>query len=340
MNFSELPPSKQWAALKYRGEKFAEVWFKPGGEPFAILFRIRRETFQLPEMRQRLSAETLLKAIGVAVDEVDSWYFEGAPESDADQAPVLLDQPLPPPADDVAHLTVHVELTPPRPAAVPEEVSAPEALSTDAPNERPEPAVVPAGTADEPGATDNAPIRWENVQSRWRLILGVEATIDTMRLTMENLQTDMATTAKHALTTEEKLHALNADITHYNKSKTRVHYALPKVKEFIHRATWAVGAPERKKLEDYFKEDESHPDMPYPEMVKLYGQLENLLKDRQILSAHGVTVHQECKNICTDIQSALRTLQANAIRNADRKRRAAREGGKFFKSVRKWSGAE
>jgi hypothetical protein len=36
MKFSEQPPSEQWAALKYRGEKLAEVWFKPEGEPFSI----------------------------------------------------------------------------------------------------------------------------------------------------------------------------------------------------------------------------------------------------------------------------------------------------------------
>ena len=50
VNFSEQPPSKQWAALKYRGEKFAEVWFKPEGQPLALTFRIPQASFQIPGM--------------------------------------------------------------------------------------------------------------------------------------------------------------------------------------------------------------------------------------------------------------------------------------------------
>ena len=48
MNFSEQLPSNQWTPLKYKGQTIAEVWFKPEGEPFALAFRIPRETFQLP----------------------------------------------------------------------------------------------------------------------------------------------------------------------------------------------------------------------------------------------------------------------------------------------------
>ena len=48
MSFSEQAPSKQWAALKYRGEKFAEVWFKPEGEPCAVIFRILQKSFHIP----------------------------------------------------------------------------------------------------------------------------------------------------------------------------------------------------------------------------------------------------------------------------------------------------
>src|ERR1700733_6748959 len=73
VNFSEQPPSKQWAALKYRGEKFAEVWFKPEGEPFDLTFRIPQRSFQIPGMDQELTTENLLKAVGVATEEVESW---------------------------------------------------------------------------------------------------------------------------------------------------------------------------------------------------------------------------------------------------------------------------
>src|SRR6266436_4696732 len=73
VSFSEQPPSKQWAALKYRGEKLAEVWLKPEGEPFALTFRIPRESFQIPGMGQRLTTENLLKAVGITTEEVESW---------------------------------------------------------------------------------------------------------------------------------------------------------------------------------------------------------------------------------------------------------------------------
>src|SRR5262249_39538327 len=70
VNFVEQPPSKQWAALKYRGDKFAEVWFKPEGKPFALTFRIPRESFHVPGVGQRLTTENLLKAVGIATGEV------------------------------------------------------------------------------------------------------------------------------------------------------------------------------------------------------------------------------------------------------------------------------
>src|SRR5437868_14613830 len=81
VKFSEQPPSKQWAALKYRGEKFAEVWFKPEGEPLALTFRIPRESLQLPGMGPLLTTENLLRAVGIATGEVESWRHGGAPQS-------------------------------------------------------------------------------------------------------------------------------------------------------------------------------------------------------------------------------------------------------------------
>jgi hypothetical protein len=72
-------------------------------------------------------------------------------------------------------------------------------------------------------------------------------------------------------------------------------------------------------------------------MDRLPDQLENLLKDRQVLSAQGVAVQQECKNISTNIQGALTRLQSNAATNARKDRNATRSGGKFFKDVRRWS---
>ena len=109
----------------------------------------------------------------------------------------------------------------------------------------------------------------------------------------------------------------------WNKAKSRVHYALPKVREFIHRATWAMGTPERKKLDELFK-NHIGPHIPFPQMDKVQEQLENLRKDRQVLSAHGVAVYQECKSISAEVQGCLRRLQSNAAARAVKKRGAAR----------------
>ena len=65
-------------------------------------------------------------------------------------------------------------------------------------------------------------------------------------------------------------------------------------------------------------------------MDQLPEQLESLLKDRQVLSAHGVTVMQECKSISADVQGALKTLQSSATVNAHKKRREAGAKGKYF----------
>jgi hypothetical protein len=298
--FFEQPSSKQWAALKYRGEKFAEVWFKPEGEPFALTFRIPRTSFQFPGMGQLLTAENLLKAVGIAIEEVESWRQGDISNSGMNTADPDFKSPLPSPPQDVSHLTIHVSMKPPPQAVAPEESS--------------EPAI---------------PLeKWHDLEARWNAVLGLEATIDSLRQRMEGLRTEMEAASRKTLTGDERVHALNADVAQWNKAKTRVHYALPKVKEFIHRATWALGTPERKKLEELLK---SHiqPKIPFPEMDKVRDQLENLLKDRQILSAHGVTVSQECQSISSDIQGAFRTLQSNAAANARNKLAAARKKGKF-----------
>jgi hypothetical protein len=322
MKFSEQPPSKQWAALKYKGEKFAEVWFKPADEPFGLMFRIPAQSFQIADAAQRLTTENLLKAVGIGTEEVESWRHEGTSDSGTNSAISELGQPLLPP-QNVKHLTVYVSLKPP-----PQVVAADESAQA---NE--------SARSGESAQPETPEAKWQDLEGRWRAIAGAEATIDHMRLTMEGLEVQMETTAKATLLTEEKVNAVNADVTAWNKAKTRVHHVMPKLKEFIHRATWVMGTPERKKLEDLFK-SEARPDIPLVEMIRLTDQLENLLKDRQVLASQGVTVCQECKNVSTAIQTALTTLRRNAARNADRKRRAAAPKGKFFKHVRKWSGAD
>src|SRR5262249_14714734 len=151
--------------------------------------------------------------------------------------------------------------------------------------------------------------------------------------------TEMEALSKRTLTAEEKVHALGADVARWTKAKSRVHYAVPKVREFIHRATWATGAPEWKALEEYFRHD-APLEILMTQVDKLREQLENLLKDRQVLAAHGVMVSQECENITTDMESAFTTLQENAATNARKNARATQPQSKFFKDVRRMTGAE
>jgi len=301
MNFSEQPPSKQWAALKYRGEKFAEVWFKPEGQPFALTFRIPQRSFQIPGIGQLLTTENLLKAVGIATEEVESWRHADASHSDMDGSDPELGNPLPPPPQDVTHLNLYVSLKPPPQAAVPHEGRDPE---------------IPEA-------------RWQDLEARWKAILELEASMETLRISMECLRAEMEASSRRTLTTDEKLHALNADVAQWNKAKSRVLYALPKVREFIHRSTWATGTPERKKLEELFKHH-IRPRIPFPQMDKVVEQLDNLQKDRQVLSAHGASVYQDCKSVAVDVQGALRTLQGNAAANATKQRGATIAKGKFF----------
>jgi hypothetical protein len=226
--------------------------------------------------------------------------------NDALRAPL----PLPSPGD--AHLTIQVGLKPP-PGAV---------------------------AFDENDDPDTRAKKWQDLEGRWGVVLSVEATVNNLRQTLEGLQGELQNALQKSLTVEEKVHARNMDVAHWNKEKSRAHFALPKVREFIHRATWALSTPERKALAAYFKEEDEKPDMALGEMNRLADQVESLLKDRQVLFANGTKVFQECKSISADIQSALRTLHSNAAANKERKRRATAAKSKFFKDVRKWSGAD
>lgn len=300
MTFAELPPSQQWAVLKYRGEPIAEVWFKPEDEPFALTFRVPRQSFQVPGMGQLLTTENLLKGVGLAPEDVESWCHDGAPPGvgapDSD-----VSRPLPPPPEDVPYLTLAICVKPP-----------PEAVGRE--------------ESDQPEVPE---AKWQDLEARWNAILGLEASIDTLRISMESLRSEMEASSRRTLTADEKVHALNADVAQWNKAKNRIVYAVPKVREFIHRSTWATGTPERKSLEELFK-THVRPRTPFPGMDRVVEQLECLLKDRQVLSAHGVSVYQECRSIVGDVQGTLRTLQSNAASNATRKRGAAAAKGKYF----------
>jgi hypothetical protein len=301
VNFSERPPSKQWATLKYRGEKFAEVWFKPEGEPFALTFRIPQNSFQNPGMGQQLTTENLLKAVAIAPEEVESWHQGEVSHAGMNGSNPELRNPLPPPAPDVAQLDIYVCLKP-----LPQAVARNESVELEI-----------------------SSAKWQDLEARWKAILSLEATVETLRINMEGLRAEMEASSKKTLTTEEKLHALRADVAQWTKAKHRVHHALPRVREFIHRATWAMGSPERKQLEELYK-NHIQPLSPFPQMGKVLEQLENMQKDRQVLSAHGATVYHECKSISAELQGAFRSLQSSAASKARQKKGGTGAKGKFF----------
>jgi len=287
VNYSDQTPSQQWSVLKYQGETIAEVWFKPEADPLALTIRIPRASFQASGVGPRLTPENLLKAVGLEAGAIESWRHEAGSLLGLDGSAADLGRPLPTPPQGVTRLTLHFRVKPP-PQAV---------------------AHVEGEFATVPEAV------WQDLEARWNSILGLEASIDTLRISMESLRSELEASRGRQLLSEEKFYALNADVAQWTKAKSRVHYALPKVREFIHRSVWALGAPERKKLGELFKTC-IQTRVPFPEMGKVGEQLESLRKDRQVLSGQGMSLYQECKNISAEVQGALRTLQANAKRRA------------------------
>jgi hypothetical protein len=301
VNSSEQVPSDEWVALEHMWEEIAEAWFKPEGEGSTFMFRVPRDRFQTAEARERLTIEDLLEAASISIDEVESWRLGDDSHSTVDGTNPELRHPLPPPPPDATHLTVYVHLKPPAHAAVGNE-----------------------------GGEQEMPLKQlQALEACWRTILGLETSIDTLRLNMESLRVELEAAFRKSLTVEEKCHALQADVVQWTKAKSRVHYALPKVREFVHRATWASAVPERKRLEELVTEY-IEPRIALPQMDEVRDQLNHLQKDRQVLFAQGNSVYQEGRALLADIQRALSTLQRNAADRARQKRSAGREKGKHL----------
>ena len=244
--------------------------------------------FLVPRERlEQVTIETLLMAAKVSKDDVESWRLGDG----ADGVPVEWNQPLPSPSSDDSHLTVYVTLKSP---------------------------VVVGG--DDWVVT---PEQWQAIEALWKTILGLEAAIDASRHGMDGLRSEMESMLKRHLSVDEKLNALQNDVTQWAKAKSRIQYALPKVREFVHRATFALAVPERKRLDDIVK-NHLEPRIPFPEIDRLREQLEHLQKDRQVLFAQGSTVNNECRGILGDVQRALSSLQRNAANRAANKRSNAR----------------
>ena len=287
------PVPNERAALKLGGEFVAEAWYEAEGESSILVVRVPRERLEIVDPSRRLTVEILLMAASLSNDDVESWRLADASPSDD----LELSLPLPPPLPDATHLTIYVRLKPPAQASAHE----PEiALET-----------------------------WHFLEARWKVLLGLEGSIETSRLGMDGLRSEMESAFKKSLAVEEKLHGLQADIAQWTRAKSRIHHALPKAREFIHRATWALAVPERKRLEEIYK-NHIEPRIPLPQVDRVREQLEHLQKERQVLLAQGNAVYQDCRSILAEVQRAVSTLQRNAADNARRKRDAKSQKGKQF----------
>jgi hypothetical protein len=301
VSFAEQAPSDEWVPLKDMLDEIGDAWFKPDGEKFTYLFRIPQDRLQAADTRERPTIGTLLTAAAIPTEDVESWHLADVSQSAIDAPSLELSEPLPPPPPGATHLAIFVHVRPPV-----------------------------RGSADgDSGGRDLAPEKWQALEAVWKTILGLEAAIDALRLGMDGLRSEMETAFKRPMGVEEKVHGLQADVLQWTKAKNRVHYALPKVREFLHRATWAQAIPERKRLEEVVK-NHIEPRIPLPELDEVREQLGHLQKDRQVLFAQGNSVNQECRGILAEIQRAFSTLQRNAADRARQKRSAGREKGKHL----------
>ena len=169
---------------------------------------------------------------------------------------------------------------------------------------------------------------WQDLEARWKAILGVEAAVDNLRASTEGLLLQLEAALKRTLSIEEKSYALRSDIAQWDRAKNRVHYVLPRMRDFIHRAIWALGSPERKRLGELYKEH-IQPQIPFPEMNEALKQLEDLQKDRQVLSGLGKAVYQESRAIAAEVHGSVSSLQNNA--KAQRIKLANTSKSRFFK---------
>lgn len=298
MNFSEQAPSTQWASLSFRGEAFAEVWFKPASMPNGLTFRIPQATFHHSAISQHLTIGNLLKAIGLDAEAVQSWRTANEAQIEIANYHVELLQLLPPLPKNTPQLYLHVLMK--------QKVSKEETTVSSDPKK--------------------VLIKWQELQARWNNILGLEVTIDTLRQRMESLRGEIESESARHMSTDEKINAMNADVAQWNKAKSRSRYVLPRIKEYIHRATWVLGTPERKNLEEIFNKDAECPG----NLAELDRELQILLKDRQILAAQGTSCHHEGRSSCDEIRNTHQTMHRNAAANAVKKRAITRAKGKTY----------
>jgi len=167
--------------------------------------------------------------------------------------------------------------------------------------------------------------KWQEPESRWKTILGLEASIDDLRTGIERLCAELEASLRTTLTTEEKLHAVAVDGSEWTKAKSRIQIGLPKAKDFILRAKSAKGTPERRHLGDFFK---SAPGVSVP--VQIEQALDVLRKTSQLLYAQGVAVSYECKSVSVDVRGVLTRLQNHSATRRAQKMLANRAQRKWI----------
>jgi hypothetical protein len=168
--------------------------------------------------------------------------------------------------------------------------------------------------------------KWQEPESQWKTILGLEGNIDDLRGAIERLCAELEASLKRALTTEEKLHALAADVSEWTQARGRIQFGLPRAKDFVHRAKWAKGTPERRLLANFFK---SAPGVSTAG-PQINQALEVLRKNLQILYAQGVAISYECKSVSANVQGALGRLQSNSTARRAQKMLANRAKRKWI----------
>ena len=87
----------------------------------------------------------------------------------------------------------------------------------------------------------------------------------------------MEVSVRRVLTTEEKPQASAADLAQWTTAKSRVNLILPKARDFIRRAAWTTGTPERQRLDEFFKTRMDFP-LRFARWIKYWKNSNSYLK--------------------------------------------------------------
>jgi hypothetical protein len=149
---------------------------------------------------------------------------------------------------------------------------------------------------------------WQELEARWKAVLHLEITIDNLRISSKDLLAKMAVLLQRTLPAEEKANYPAADLVQWIKAQTRVHFTLPKLKDFIRRATCATDTPQRTRFHEFFESADGF-STSAREMDHILEELEGMRKRLEVLSTRGWTVCSEGQSVSADLQGALKRLR-------------------------------